>query len=119
MELPNFADLPITALATYLVLIAATDVIFNIVLSVVHGDFSAAYVADFLRTHVLLRVFIIAALGVFGHGVPALGVPAIPAVSLAATGGLAAYLAETVMSLVTALKETNPAPEPPTPTPSG
>jgi hypothetical protein len=119
MELPDFTNLPLTALFTYLILIAAIDVGFNIIMAIVHGNFSGSYVADFLRTHILLRVFIIGALGILGHGVPALGVPAIPAVSLAATGGLAAYVVETVASLVQALHETTPRPQPPTPTPSG
>lgn len=117
MELPDLANLPLSALFTYLVLVAGIDVGFNVVMSIVHGNFSAIYVADFLRTHILLRVFVIDALGVLGHGVAALGVPAIPAVSLAATGGLAAYVVETVGSLVEAIKETSPAP--PTPTPEG
>lgn len=119
MELPDLTNIPLIALFTYLILVAALDVGFNVVLSIVHGDFSALYVADFLRTHILLRVFIIGALGVLGHGISALEVPAIPAVSLAATGGLAAYIVETVASLVQALHETTPRPQPPTPTPSG
>ena len=84
VELPDFTNLPLTAIFSYLVIVAAVDVGFNIVLSFVHGDFSAIYVADFLRTHILLRVFPIGAAAILGHGVPALGVPAIPALSLAA-----------------------------------
>jgi len=119
MTIPDFANLPITALATYLVLIAAADTLAAIVLSVVHGNFSATYVADYLRTHVLLRVFPIAALGILGHGIKSLGVPEIPAVSLFATGGLAAYLVETIGSIRDSFTSTNPAPTPPTPTPEG
>ena len=131
MELPDLTNLPITALFTYLLLIAVIDVAFNVVMAFVHGNFSAIYVADFLRTHILLRVFVIGALGILlrvfvigalgilGHGVAALGVPAIPAVSLAATGGLAAYAIETIASLREGLTDTSPAPSPPTPTPEG
>lgn len=119
MEIPDLTNLPLLALFSYLVIVAATDTVFNIVMAFVHGNFSAAYVADFLRTHILLRVFIIGALGILGHGVPALGVPAIPAVALAATGSLGAYIVETVASLVEGLKETRPVPTPPTPTPEG
>jgi hypothetical protein len=119
MELPDLTNLPLTALFTYLLLIAAIDVGFNVVMAFVHGNFSAIYVADFLRTHIVLRVFVIGALGILGHGVEALGVPAIPAVSLAATGGLAAYAIETIASLREGLTDTKPFPEPPTPTPSG
>ena len=119
MELPDFTNLPLIAVFTLLTLTAALDTGWNVVLAVVHGDFSAEYVADFLRTHVLLRFFPIGALAVFGHGVAALEVPAIPALSLAATGGLAAYVVETGWSMVTGLKDTTPAPSPPTPTPEG
>lgn len=119
MEIPDLTNLPLMTLVTWLVLIAAIDVGFNIVLSVVHGNFSAIYVADFLRTHILMRVFVIGALGTVGHGIPALGVPAIAAASLAASAGLAAYLAETTASLVEAIHDTTPVPAPPTPTPEG
>lgn len=119
MELPDLTNLPLAALFTYLVLIAFVDVAFNVVLAVVHGDFSAIYLADFLRTHILLRVFVIGALGILGHGIPAAGVPAIAAVSLAATGGLGAYIIETIASLIQAIKSTTPVPQPPTPTPEG
>ena len=119
MELPDLTNLPLTALFTYLLIIAAIDVGFNVVLSIVHQNFSAIYVADFLRTHILLRVFVIGVLGILGHGVEGLGVPAIPAVALAATGGLAAYAIETIASLREGLTDTSPAPSPPTPTPEG
>lgn len=119
MDLPDLTNLPLAALFSYLVLVAAVDVGFNVVLSIVHGDFSAIYVADFLRTHILLRVFVIGALGILGHGIPAFGVPAIALVSLAATAGLAAYVVETVASLREALRSTAPVPTPPTPTPEG
>ena len=106
--MPDFTSLTLTALFTYLLVIAAVDVAFNVVMAVVHGNFSAAYVADFLRTHIVQRVFIIGALGTLGHGVETLGVPAIPAVSLAATAGLAAYFIETVASLRSGLGDTKP-----------
>lgn len=120
MELPDLTNLTFLQLGTYLVLTAAADVIFNTVLAIVHGDFSAAYVADFIRSHLLLRVTAILLVASFGHGVPALGVPAIPAISLAATAALGAYIAETAWSIVGAVKgDTKPFPEPPTPTPAG
>lgn len=119
MELPDFTNLPTSALFTYLLIIAAIDVGWNIALSVVHGNFSAIYVADYIRTHIVLRVFAIGALGAVGHGLPGLGVPEIPAATLAATASLAAYAVETFASLREALTNTKPAPEPPTPTPEG
>ena len=94
--------------------------IFNTVLAIVHGNFSAAYVADFVRSHLLMRVTAILLVGAFGAGVPALNIPAIPAASLAATAGLAAYVIETIGSIVQAIRgDTTPEPSPPTPTPGG
>src|SRR5690348_16754655 len=119
MDIPDLTNLPLVALFTYLLLVAAVDVGFNIVMSFVHGDFDPSYVADFLRTHILLRVFVIGALGVLGHGIPAAGVPAIPSVSLAATVALGFYIVETVASLRGAINDTRPVPTPPTPTPEG
>lgn len=121
MELDlNFADLSLTGLFTYLLLLTFVDVGVNVLLSVKNGNFSGIYVADFIRTHILLRVFAIGSLGVLGHGVPAFDVPAIPIVSVAATVALAAYAIETVASLKeAATKGTVPVPQPPTPTPEG
>jgi hypothetical protein len=119
MPLPDFSNLSLTALCTLLVLTAFFDVAWNIVLAIVHGDFSASYVADFIRSHVLLRVFPIAGLGILGHGIPTADVPSIPPLTLAATGALAAYVVETAWSMVQALNDTRPVPSPPTPTPEG
>lgn len=120
MELPDLTNLTLLQLGTYLVLTAAADVIFNTVLAVVHGNFSAAYVADFVRSHLMLRVTAILLVGAFGAGVPAFNIPAIPAASLAAAAGLAAYIVETIGSIVEAVKgDTAPVPDPPTPTPEG
>ena len=119
MELPDLTNLSLLQLGTYLVLTAAADVLFNIVAAIVHKNFSAAYVADFIRSHLMLRVTAILLVGAFGAGVPALNIPAIPAATLAATGALAAYVAETVWSIIQGFKDTTPVPDPPTPTPEG
>ena|SRR5690349_18212460 len=119
LEIPDLTNLTFLQLGTYLVLIAGADVLFNTVLAVVHGNFSFAYVADFIRSHLLLRVTAILLVAVFGHGIPAVGIPEIPAVSAAASVALAAYLAETVWSIKGAFTDTRPEPSPPTPTPEG
>lgn len=119
MELPDLTNLTLVQIGTYALLAAAADTIFNIVLAIVHQNFSAAYVADFIRSHLLLRVTGILLVASFGTGVPALGVPPIPAATLAATGALAAYVAETVWSIIQGFKDTTPVPDPPTPTPEG
>lgn len=118
-DLPDLTNLTFLQLGTYLVLTAAADTIFNTVLAIVHQNFSAAYFADFIRSHLLMRVTAILIVASFGHGVPALGVPSIPAISLAATTALGAYIVETVWSIKGALTDTKPVPSPPTPTPEG
>jgi len=112
----DFANLSLTALFTYLVLLTSIDVGVNVLLSLINRNFSGAYVADFIRTHILVRVFAIGALGVLGHGVPALGVPPIQVLTLAATGALAAYAIETVNSVRSALS-VGTVPEAPQPAP--
>lgn len=119
MELPDLTTLTLVQLGTYAVLTAAADVIFNIVLAIVHGNFSAAYVADFIRTHLLLRVTAILLVGAFGSGIPAWGIPPIPMAFVAAVGGLTAYITETVWSIIKGFRDTTPFPSPPTPTPEG
>ncbi len=82
-------------------LVTVIDVLGGIALAAVHGTFSLAYVAVWLQSHVLPRVFPILALAVIGHGIPADGsiVPAIPFAFGLALAGLAAYVLETVASL--------------------
>lgn len=104
MDLPDLTSLTVVQLWTYLIAIAAVDVVFNVVLAILGGTFSSAYLLEYLRSHVVLRVFVIGALGAVGHGLPALGFPEIPAATLAATGSLALYVVETVGSLIAASK---------------
>jgi len=108
MELPDLTNLPLSALLTYLILIAAVDVAFNTVLAIARSQFSPAYILEYLRTHILLRVFVIGALGVVGHGIPALEVPAIPAISAATSISLGLYIVETIASLRGAITTTAP-----------
>ena len=83
------------------VLVTVLDVAGGIALAVVHGTFSLNYVAVWLQSHVLPRVFPIVALGLIGHGFPADGsiVPAIPFAFGLAIAGLTAYVLETIASL--------------------
>lgn len=119
MTLPDLSNIPLPTLFAYLFIVAFADTAWNVLLSFVHGNFSAAYVADFIRTHILLRVFAIGLTGSLGAGWPGLGIPAIPAASLAASLALAAYVVETIASLKEGLTDTRPVPTPPTPTPEG
>lgn len=98
-DLPDLTNLTLRGLISLLVILAATDVAINSVLAIIRSTFSIAAGLDYLRTHVLLRVFPIAALALVGHGIAALDVPAILAASLAAQASLALYAIETLASL--------------------
>ena len=101
------------------VLVTAIDVLGGIALAVIHGTFSLAYVAVWLQSHVLPRVFPIVALALIGHGFPADGsiVPAIPFAFGLAVAGLTAYLLETIASLRDSFGNTAKAPTDATPVP--
>jgi hypothetical protein len=108
VTLPDFTGLSLVAFITLLVILSAADMLWNSLLAIVHKNFSSAYVADFLVSHVAMRVGPIAFLEILGNGIPAAGLPAIPAVSAVAVLGLGAYFVETVGSLVTATRTTVP-----------
>jgi hypothetical protein len=108
IEIPDLTGLPLITVVAFALLLAAVDTVFNIILALARGDFSAAYVLRFLTSHILLKVFPIVGLAVIGNGSEALGIPSIGAASLAATGALALYLLETLGSLRTALSTTSP-----------
>lgn len=91
MELPDLTNLPLASLVGFALLLAALDVIGTVGIAVAAGNFKAEFVADFLRSHVLMRVLPVLLLGAAGHGIPSFDIPAIPAASLAASLALAAY----------------------------
>ena len=99
------------------VLITILDVLGGVALSAVHGTFSLAYVAVWLQSHVIPRVFPIIALAIIGHGVPALDVPPIPFAFGLAIAGLTAYVLETIASLRDSFRDTAPPPTDTTPVP--
>ena len=85
--------------AFFLVIVTALDVAAAMLLAAARGEFSLAYVAVWLQSHTLKRVFPIFALATLGHGVPQLDIPAIPAFWGMAVAGLVAYILETVKSI--------------------
>lgn len=93
-----------------LVVITAFDVVGSILAAIVQGKFNAAFVALWVQSHVLKRQFPIFALAVIGHGIPQLGVPAIEPAYLAALAGLAAYVVETIKSLMDSVRGGDPPP---------
>lgn len=110
ITLPDLSGLNFTAVIALAALCAAADLGWNVLLALKNGNFSGSYVADFLVSHVAVRVAPISFLAILGNGVPALGVPAIPVITGLAVAGLVAYLTETVVSLAAATKSTVPAP---------
>ena len=113
-------NLSLKAVFAYLVIVALADTVGNVLLSFKNGNFDPSYVADFVRTHIVLRVFAIGFLAILGNGVPFLEMPTIPIVLDGAQVALGAYLVETVASLATGARgDTRPVPTPPTPTPAG
>ena len=105
--MPDFANLTLLEVVSTLVLITAVDVVTAIVLAIIRGDFSLAYVAVWLQSHTVKRAFPIFALGLVGVGVPGI-VPEIPLAFGAALAGLAAYAGETIKSLMDTVSTTTP-----------
>lgn len=95
----NLDNITLAQGAFFLVAVTFLDVAAAMLLAAAKGAFSLAYVAVWLQSHTLKRVFPIFALAVLGHGVDPIGIPAIPAFWAMAVAGLAAYILETVKSI--------------------
>lgn len=110
ITLPDLSGLDFTAIIALAALCAAVDLAWNVLLALKNHNFSGAYVADFLISHVAQRVAPISFLAVLGNGIEPAHIPAIPVITGLAVAGLAAYLTETVVSLAAATKSTTPPP---------
>lgn len=95
----DITGLSLLGVTSLTILLAAVDTGGSIIAAFIHKTFSTQFLLEYLRSHVLMRVFPILALGVLGHGVAMLDIPAIPAATLAAGVSLLAYLIETLGSL--------------------
>ena len=111
MTLPDLSSLTFAQVATLALILAVADTIWNIVTALAAKTFSAAAVAQFLETHVLLRIVPILLLAGLGSGL--FGLPTISAFFDASIAALGAYLVETVGSLIAASQKII-APAPPT-----
>lgn len=109
MTPPDFTNLPLEQLLGVMLLLAALDTLSAVALAIIRKEFSPSYVTAYLGSHVLRIIFPIFALGVIGHGIPQLGVPAIAYAGLAASASLAAYAVKVVASILENFKETTPA----------
>lgn len=112
MAIPDFTNLDITAVVATLLLFAAIDTGVSILVAIAAKNFNGEYVVNFLTSHILKVAVPILGLAVVGHGVAALGIPAIPAASLAATAALAAYAVATLASLQGSFADKSAAPAP-------
>lgn len=113
IEIPDLTNLSLVAFFGLLLLVAAIDTGTAIVLSLIRGTFSTAYVMQYLRTHVLLRVFPIFGLALVGHGIAQLSIPAIAAAWAAAVASLVGYIVETIGSLRDSFTASTPPPPAP------
>lgn len=95
----DLTRLTVSQVVTMAAVLAAIDTVAAIVLALGRGTFSLAYVGVWLTSHVAMRVFPIYALVILGAGLPGL-TPGVPALFALAVAGLAAYLGETVKSIL-------------------
>ena len=113
IDIPDLTSLSLVSFFAFLLLVAAIDTGTAIVLALVRGTFSTAYVMTYLRTHVLLRVFPIFGLALVGHGIAQLSIPAVAAAWAAAGASLVGYIVETIGSLRDSFATSTPPISPP------
>ena len=114
----DLANITLTQIIGLTCLVTAIDILGGIALSIVHGTFTLAYVAVWLQSHVLPRVFPILALAVIGHGIPQLDIPTIPFAFGLAIAGCTAYVLETIASLRDSFTAKAPPPTDESPVPA-
>ena len=113
IELPH---LELTQLLIFTLIVTAVDVIGAYVLAATQGKFDLSYVAGWVQTHTVKRIFPIAALAILGNGIAAANLPRIDVVYLGAEAALLVYLLETVQSVrvnfqdASAVKDETPVP---------
>lgn len=112
MVLPDFANLPLESVFALLVLFALFDIATAVAIALVAGNFEGQHLLDFMRTHVLARVFPIFAFAVIGHGLVLISLPPIPAAGLAATGLLGLYGIEVLLSIKSSFGDRSIEPKP-------
>lgn len=100
IDIPVLSDLTLLGVITFTLLITLVDVIGAYLLAASQGKFDLGYVAAWLTSHSVKRVFPIYALALLGAGIEPAGIPAIPALFIAATLGVGTYLGETVKSVI-------------------
>lgn len=98
MQLPDLSQLTLAQIVATFLFFAFLDTAAAVIVAVINHNFVAAYLTDFLTSHVLKIGAPILGMALVGHGVPGV-VPAIPFATLAATAGLATYILATIASI--------------------
>lgn len=100
IDLGPLSELTPLGVLTLTALITAVDVALAYILSAVQGKFDLSYVAAWLVSHSVKRVVPIYVLLLFGVGIPAADIPAIPVLFGMAVAGVIAYAGETLKSML-------------------
>ena len=99
MQLPDLSQLTLVQVISTLLFFAVIDTASAFAIAIANGNFQTAYALDFLRTHILKVGAPIVLLAIIGTGVPAAGIPAIPAAFAVSIASLIAYIGVTVVSI--------------------
>jgi hypothetical protein len=100
IDLGPLSDLTPLGVLTLTALITAVDVVVAYILAAAQGKFDLSYIATWLISHSSKRVVPIYALLAFGVGIEPAQIPPVPALFAMAVAGVAAYLGETVKSIL-------------------
>lgn len=98
MEVPDLTNLSLFQIVATFLLFAVLDIAAAVVVAVINHNFVAAYLTDFLTSHILKVGAPILGMAIVGHGVAGV-VPAIPFATTAATGALGLYILATIASI--------------------
>lgn len=118
IDLGPLSDLTPLGVLSLTVIVTVVDVVVAYVLAATQGKFDLGYVAAWLMSHSVKRVLPIYAMLALGVGIPAVDIPAIPALFGLAVAGVIAYLGETVKSIAVnfadarAVRDESPVPPP-------
>lgn len=96
----DLTNLTITQVITLAVVLAVIDTLAAIVLAITRSQFELGFIGIWITSHVVKRIFPIFVLALLGNGVPAAGLVPIPILFGLAVTALAAYLGETVASVI-------------------
>ena len=108
-DIPELVNLSLKATAALLIIFGFADVVVAWLLALTRGEFSGAYAAHWLASHVPVW-FSIFLLAVLGKGVATFDIPPIGAFADAALVGLGSYAVVVLNSLRESAKTTVPGP---------